>query len=265
MLVRGTDTIARMGGDEFAIVQAPLVRESDAETLAHRVIDSVGRPYEIDGHQVSIGASIGIAVGRYDVASPERLMRNADLALYQAKGGGRGTFRFFEPDMDAQMQARRAMENDLRKALAAGEFELYYQPAVNLASNEICGFEALIRWHHPEKGIVAPDAFISLSEEIGLIVPIGEWVIRDACATAAQWPGDLSVAVNISPTQFRHPGLVQVVMSALAASGLPPGRLELEITATAHLVHDEATLAILHQLRALGVRIAAISARGMPR
>jgi diguanylate cyclase (GGDEF)-like protein len=173
-LVRETDTIARMGGDEFALLQAPLVRASDAELLARRVIDAVSEPYEIDGHQVIIGASIGIALGPLDVASPERLMRNADLALYQAKGGGRGTFRVFEPEMDAQMQARWTMESELRKALAAGEFELYYQPAVSLASNEVCGFEALIRWNHPQKGIITPETFIPLAEEIGLIVPIGE-------------------------------------------------------------------------------------------
>jgi diguanylate cyclase (GGDEF)-like protein len=255
-LVRGTDTVARMGGDEFAIVQAPLVRRSDAEALALRVIDALSQPYEIDGHQVVIGVSIGIAVGPLDAASPERLMRNADLALYQAKGSGRGTSRFFEPAMDEQMQARRTLENDLRKALTGGQFELYYQPIVNLASDDISGFEGLIRWHHPEKGIVAPDAFIPLAEEIGLIVPIGEWAIRDACETAAKWPEDLKVAVNISSVQFRHPGLVQIVMSALGTSGLQPQRLELEITESAHLVDNQSTLAVLHQLRNLGVCIA---------
>jgi EAL domain-containing protein (putative c-di-GMP-specific phosphodiesterase class I) len=158
--------------------------------------------------------------------------------------------------MDAQMQARRVLENDLRKALSAGEFELYYQPIVNLASDDVCGFEALIRWNHPEKGLVGPDAFIPLAEEIGLIVPVGEWAIRDACRSAAGWPGDLKVAVNISSAQFRHPGLVQVVTEALATSGLPAARLELEITETAHLVDNQATLAVLHQLRGLGVCIA---------
>ncbi len=255
-LVRETDTVARMGGDEFAIVQAPLVRASDAETLARRVIEAVSQPYEIDGHQVVIGVSIGIAVGPLVAATPERLMRNADLALYEAKGGGRGTFRYFEPAMDAQMQARRTLESDLRKAMTAGEFELYYQPVVNLASNDISGFEALIRWNHPQQGLVKPDAFIPLAEEIGLIVPIGEWAIHDACVTAARWPSNLKVAVNISSAQFRHAGLVQVVMNALATSGLPPERLELEITETAHLVDNQSTLAVLHQLRKLGVCIA---------
>ena len=255
-LVRETDTVARMGGDEFAIVQAPLVRASDAETLARRVIEAVSQPYEIDGHQVVIGVSVGIAVGPLVAATPERLMRNADLALYEAKGGGRGTFRFFEPAMDAQMQARRTLESDLRKAMTAGEFELYYQPVVNLASNDISGFEALIRWNHPQQGLVKPDAFIPLAEEIGLIVPIGEWAIHDACVTAARWPSNLKVAVNISSAQFRHPGIVQVVMNALATSGLPAERLELEITETAHLVDNQSTLAVLHQLRKLGVCIA---------
>jgi diguanylate cyclase (GGDEF)-like protein len=255
-MVRESDTIARMGGDEFAIVQVGLSDASDATALAPRLIEALSEPYEIDGHQVIIGTSIGIAVGPVDGMGPDRLIRNADLALYRAKGEGRGTFRFFEPEMDAQMQARRAMEYDLRKALAAGEFELHYQPVVNLASNEITGFEALIRWRHPEKGTIPPASFIPLAEEIGLIVPVGEWAIREACNTAARWPDDISVAVNISPAQLRHPGLVQVVLDALAASGLRAGRLELEITETALLVDSEATLAMLHQLRDLGVRIA---------
>jgi diguanylate cyclase (GGDEF)-like protein len=255
MLVRETDTIARMGGDEFAIVQAPLVQASDAQALGLRIIEAVSQPYEIDGQHIMIGASIGIALSPLDAASPERLMRNADLALYQAKGAGRGTFRVFEPEMDAQMQARRALESDLRKALAEGQFELHYQPVVNLASNEINGFEALIRWHHPEKGMIPPSGFIPPAEEIGLIVSIGEWVVREACATAARWPENITIAVNISPAQIRNPGLVQLVMSALAASGLSPGRLELEITETAILTDRETSIAILRQIQELGVRV----------
>ena len=189
-------------------------------------------------------------------ASTDRLLRNADLALYRAKGDGRGTFRFFEPAMDLQMQTRRLMEQDMRKALPAGEFELYYQPVVHLASNKVTGFEALIRWNHPTQGMVAPAAFIPLAEDIGFIVPMGEWVIRQACATAARWPDDLHVAVNISAVQFRNPGLMQVIVGALAASGLQPTRLEIEITETVLLQNKESTLAVLHQLRALGVRIA---------
>jgi diguanylate cyclase (GGDEF)-like protein len=255
-LVRETDTIARMGGDEFVVVQAPITDPAEATSLAQRIIALLSEPYEIDGHRVVIGASIGIAVGPGDGLRPDRLLRNADIALYRAKGDRRGTFRFFEPAMDQQMQTRRVMEQDLREALPAGEFELYYQPLVNLASNEISGFEALIRWNHPKQGMVASDVFIPLAEEIGFIVPLGEWVIRQACATAAQWPGDICVAVNISAVQFRNPGLMQVIVGALAASGLPPTRLEIEITETVLLQNRETTLAVLHQLRALGIRIA---------
>jgi diguanylate cyclase (GGDEF)-like protein len=255
-LVRETDTVARMGGDEFAILQVAVASPADATSLAHRLIKEVSEPYEIDGHQVVIGTSVGIAVGPSEGTSSGALMRNADLALYRAKGDGRGTFRFFEPGMDAQMQARRTLEYDLRKALAAGQFEMHYQPVVNLAEDEISGFEALIRWRHPEKGLVSPEKFIPLAEEIGLIVPIGEWTIREACAAAARWPDHLRIAVNLSPAQFRSPGLVQVVVGALATSGLRPGRLELEITETALLADSNGTLATLHQLRELGVRIA---------
>jgi diguanylate cyclase (GGDEF)-like protein len=255
-LVRDGDTIARMGGDEFAIVQVALGDPADATALAQRIIGSMSESFDIDGHQVVIGASIGIAIGPGDGTSPDELLRNADLALYRAKGDGRGTFQFFESGMDLQMQARRIMEQDLRKAIAGGEFELYYQPAVDLASNVISSFEALIRWNHPEKGMVSPGAFIPLAEETGLIVPIGEWVIRQACATAAQWSQNFIVAINISAIQFRNPGLIQVIIGALAASGLPGSRLEIEITETVLLEDKETTLAILHQLRELGVRIA---------
>ena len=255
-LVRDTDTIARMGGDEFVIVQAPITDSAEATWLAQRIIASMSEPFDLDGHQAMIGASIGIAVGPSDGLSPDKLLRNADLALYRAKGDGRGTFRFFEPAMGLQMQTRRVMEQELRRALPAGEFELYYQPVVNLASNEIGGFEALIRWNHPKHGLIAPAAFIPLAEEIGFIIPMGEWVIREACATAARWPGDLRVAVNISAAQFRNTGLLQVIVGALAASGLSPTRLEIEITETVLLQNREITLAVLHQLRALGIRIA---------
>ena len=255
-LVRGADTVARMGGDEFAILQQAISQPADASTLARRVIDAVSLPYEIDDHQVVIGASVGIAVGPSDGTSPDQLVRNADLALYRAKGDGRGMFCFFEAHMDAAMQERRAMECDMRKGLAAGEFELFYQPVVNLASNRISGCEALIRWRHPEKGLVPPSAFIPLSEELGFIIQLGDWVIRQACATAARWPDDVKIAVNLSPVQFRSAGLMQTVVGALAASGLAPGRLELEITETILLEDSETTLATLYALRELGVRIA---------
>ncbi|HMH60360.1 MAG TPA: EAL domain-containing protein [Bradyrhizobium sp.] len=255
-LVRETDTIARMGGDEFVIVQSAIADPADATSLAQRVIRLMSEPYDLDGQQAVIGASIGIAVGPGDGSSADKLLRNADLALYRAKGDGRGTFRFFEPAMDLQMQTRRIMEQELRKALPAGEFELYYQPVVNLVSNEISGFEALLRWNHPTQGMIAPVTFIPLAEEIGFIVPLGEWVIRQACAAAARWPGDLRVAVNISAVQFRNAGLMQVIVGALANSGLDPTRLEIEITETVLLENKETTLDVLHQLRALGVRIA---------
>jgi diguanylate cyclase (GGDEF)-like protein len=255
-LVRETDTIARMGGDEFVVVQVPITDPAESTSLAQRIIASMSEPFDLDGHQAVIGASIGIAVGPSDGLRPDELLRNADLALYRAKGDGRGTFRFFEAAMDLQMQTRRIMERDLRKALPSGQFELYYEPVVNLASGDISGFEALIRWNHPEQGVVAPASFIPLAEETGLIVPVGEWVIRQACATAAQWPSDLSVAVNISAAQFRNPGLMQVIVGALATSGLQPTRLEIEITETVLLQNRETTLAVLHQLRELGIRIA---------
>ncbi len=255
-LVRETDTIARMGGDEFVVVHAPINDPAEATSLAQRIIALISEPFDLDGHQATIGASVGIAVGPPDGVRPDQLLRNADLALYRAKGDGRGTFRFFEPAMDLQMQTRRIMERDLRKALPAGEFELHYQPVVNLASGDISGFEALIRWNHPDKGMISPAAFIPLAEETGFIVPIGEWVIRQACATAAKWPGDLSVAVNISAAQFRSCGLMQVIVGALATSGLHPARLEIEITETVLLQNRDTTLAILRQLRELGIRIA---------
>jgi diguanylate cyclase (GGDEF)-like protein len=255
-LVRPTDTIARMGGDEFTIVQAPIADAGQATSLAQSIVDLLSEPFDIDGHQVVIGASVGIAIGPGDGLNSDNLLRNADLALYRAKGDGRGTFRFFEPAMDLQMQTRRIMEQEMRRALPAGEFELYYQPVVNLATSDISGFEALIRWNHPDKGLIAPASFIPLAEEIGFIVPLGEWVIRQACATAALWPDNFRIAVNVSAAQFRSPRLVQVIVTALANSGLRPTQLEIEITETVLLHQKETALAVLHQLRALGVRIA---------
>jgi diguanylate cyclase (GGDEF)-like protein len=255
-LARDTDTIARMGGDEFVIVQAPISDPTEATTLAQEIIAWISEPYDIDGQQAIVGTSIGIAVSPGDGDAPDKLLRNADLALYRAKGDGRGTFRFFESAMDEQMQARRIMELDLRKALPAGEFELYYQPVVNLESKEISGFEALIRWNHPEAGQIPPASFIPLAEEIGFIVPLGEWVIREACQAAARWPEHLNVAVNISAAQFRGTSLMTVIVNALATSGLHPTRLEIEITESVLLQDREATLAVLHRLRSLGIRIA---------
>jgi len=255
-LVRPGDTIARMGGDEFAILQAAAETPADATALAQRVIDTLSKAYDIDGHEVIIGTSVGIAMAPGDGASSEVLIRDADLSLYQAKDNGRGTFHFFEPAMAARMQARHALANDLRNALAEGQFRLYYQPMVRLDDNEIRGFEALIRWHHPRNGIVPPDTFIPLAEDTGLIMPLGEWTIREACSAAAKWPAEVRIAVNLSPAQFRSPRLPQLVVNALAASGLAPERLELEINEMALWEDTEAALEILYQLRGLGVRIA---------
>ena len=255
-LVRETDTIARMGGDEFVIVQAPIADPAEATTLAQQIIAWISEPYDIEDQKATVGTSIGIAVSPGDGDTPDKMLRHADLALYRAKSEGRSTFRFFEPAMNEQMQARRIMEQDLRKALLAGEFELYYQPVVNLESNEISGFEALIRWNHPDRGQVPPATFIPLAEEIGFIIPLGEWVIREACLAASRWPEHLNVAVNISAVQFRGSSLMTVIVNALAASGLHPTRLEIEITESVLLRDREATLSMLHQLRSLGIRIA---------
>ncbi len=255
-LVRAGDVVARLGGDEFAIVQGGIARPEDAKLLAERVIHAIAAPFDLGSHQVVIGATVGIALAPGDGSDPDRLMRNADMALYRAKADGRGTFCFFEAGMDARLQARRQMELDLRTALARSEYELFYQPLVNLVSGEVSGFEALLRWRHPLRGLVAPTDFIPVIEDIGLIVPVGEWVIGAACAEAAAWPGEVKVAVNLSPVQFRSQHLYRAVKEALDATGLPPRRLELEITESVLLQDTEATMTTLHELRGLGVRIA---------
>ncbi len=254
--LRPTDAAARLGGDEFAVIQSGVSCSEEAATLARRIVDLLGRAYVVEGHLINVGASVGVALAPADGTDPAVLVRNADLALYRAKLDGRGTFRFFEPEMDERVQARRKLELDLRRAAAAQEFELVYQPQMNLETDRLVGCEALIRWRHPSRGIVSPVEFIPLAEEIGLIVPIGEWVLRTACREAARWPGDITVAVNLSPAQFRGGKLVATVASALAASGLDPGRLELEITEGLLLNDSDANIATLHALRDLGLRIA---------
>ena len=254
--LRETDIVARLGGDEFAIVQVETEQPVSATALAQRILDVMGPPFEIDGHQVVIGTSVGIAIAPMDGAKSDQLLKNADMALYRAKADGRNAFHFFEAEMDAKMQARRSLELDLRKALVAGEFELFYQPQVNLEANEIIGFEALLRWNHPTRGCVLPDQFVGLAEETGLIVPIGEWVLRQACSQASTWPADIKVAINLSPVQFRNKSLVSTVIAAIAAARLAPDRLELEITEAVLLQSTADTIATLHQLRRLGVRIA---------
>ncbi|MGD0723074.1 MAG: EAL domain-containing protein [Roseiarcus sp.] len=254
--IRDSDTVARIGGDEFAIVQAAIADPQEARDLAQRLLDVLGEPYEIAGHHIDIGASIGIACAPRDDEEGGLLLRKADIALYRAKSEGRRGYRFFEPAMDEELQARRRLEVDIRKALREEEFEVYYQPLLDARTRQINSFEALVRWRYPYRGIVSPIEFIPLAEETGLIVPLGEWVLRAACREAARWPPDLRVTVNLSAAQFKSPGLVEVVAAALAAAGLSGRRLELEITESVLLCESKRTLEALHRLRAMGVRIA---------
>jgi diguanylate cyclase (GGDEF)-like protein len=250
------DTVARLGGDEFAIVQ--FCNDCDPSAvalLASHLVEQVSAPYEIAGHQLVIGVSIGISLAPEDGKNPDELLKKADLALYRAKEDGRGTYRFFETGMDARAQARRLLELDLRAALRREEFEVYYQPIRDVAKDVVVAFEALARWNHSLRGMISPVSFIPLAEETGLIVPIGEWVLRRACMDAARWPQDVCVAVNLSPVQFKNVNLVSSVKEALKASGLPAHRLELEITESVLLQNSEATLSVLHELRGFGVRI----------
>jgi len=252
--VRGSDTVARLGGDEFAIVQHG-ARPSDASELAARIIELMAQPFDVLGNQVVIGASVGIAIAPTDGREPDHLLRNADMALYRAKSGGRGSYHFFQAEMDAQMQERHALELDLRKAVANGEFEVHYQPIVEVARGDVRGFEALVRWKHAERGMISPAIFIPVAEEIGLIGALGEWVLKQACRDAAAWPDHVTVAVNLSAVQFRNPSLPLTIVAALGAAGLSAERLELEITESVLLQDDRAVIDMLHQIRALGVRI----------
>jgi diguanylate cyclase (GGDEF)-like protein len=253
--LRDSDTVARLGGDEFAIIQPFVEQPTGATSLASRIIDSLSAPYTIAGHEIVIGTSIGVAVAPDDGVTADQLLKSADLAMYRAKSDGRGVFRFFEPAMDAKMRARREMELELRSALANDEFVIFYQPLVDVSVGKVAGFEALLRWNSPERGLVPPNEFISLAEEIGLIVPIGTWVLKQACAEAAKWPDQIKIAINLSPVQFKSDRLVLDIVAALGASGLSPQRLELEITESVLLHETETTLAILRQIKALGVSI----------
>jgi diguanylate cyclase (GGDEF)-like protein len=250
-----TDVIARLGGDEFAIVQTAKEQPQGAAALASRLIDVIGEPCIVDSHQLLAGASIGIAVRALDELDLDDLLRSADLAMYRAKSDGRGVYRFFEPEMDARVQARRLLETELRRALLNKSFELHYQPIFNLARGRITGLEALLRWQHPWRGLVPPAEFIALAEEIGLIIPLGEWVLQQACTEAARWPEDVFVSVNLSPVQFKYDGLTKAVSQALDAAGLPPNRLELEITESVLLDKTDSNVATLNELRDLGVRV----------
>ena len=249
------DTVARLGGDEFAVVQIGRSEEAAARALAGRLVEVISAPYEIDDHQIVIGVSIGISLSPQDGSNPDELLKNADLALYRAKADGRGTYRFFETGMDARAQARRLLEMDMRAALQRDEFQPYYQPIRDVASDRVVAFEALLRWNHPQRGLISPLNFIPLAEETGLIVQLGEFVLHRACADAATWPDDIGVAVNLSPVQFKNPNLIASVTEALEKSGLAARRLELEITESVLLQNSEATLTTLHDLRAMGVRI----------
>jgi diguanylate cyclase (GGDEF)-like protein len=254
--IRDSDTIARLGGDEFAIIMTAVDDPRAAVALAKRIRESITQPYHLDGHQLLTDISIGISLAPVDAGEPDLILKNADMALYGAKADGRGTYRFFEPEMDARMKVRRELEMDLRKALANAEFELHYQPLVNLETNAVTGFEALLRWQHPVRGLISPADFIPIAEEIGIIVPVGEWVLRQACQEAVSWPGDVKVAVNLSPVQLKNKNFVELVINVLANSGLPADRLQLEITETVLMQNTFNTLATLQKLRALGVQIA---------
>ncbi|WP_426410351.1 bifunctional diguanylate cyclase/phosphodiesterase [Bradyrhizobium ganzhouense] len=254
--VSGNDLVARLGGDEFAIVKAGTCDQAELATLAEQILASLRTPVDCKGQEIASDASIGIAIAPDHGDDLEDLLKRADLAMYAAKSEGRGTFRIFVSEYDAKARQRRQLELDLRQALARGEFEVHYQPLVDLSANVVTGCEALLRWSHPERGMVSPADFIPVAEDTGLISEIGEWVLKQACTEAASWPGDIHIAVNVSPVQFRSKTLALKVAAALAESGLAPGRLELEITETVLIRDDEEALTILQQLRELGVRIA---------
>ena len=253
--VRGSDIVARFAGDEFVILQYPLGHPKEAAALAERLVAAVAEPFQISGHEVVIGASIGIALAPRDGTDADLLLKNADMALYRAKSDGRRAWRFFEHGMDVMAQARRNLQLDLRNALGSNAFKIHYQPLLNLHSNRITTCEALLRWPHPLRGAISPAEFIPVAEEMGLIVDIGAYVLREACMECAKWPGDIGVAVNMSPIQFRTGNVAEVVREALAAAQLPASRLEIEITESVFLNDTELTRHWLQELQEMGVRI----------
>jgi len=256
-LLRETDVLARLGGDEFAVIQSGETdQRAAASALADRIIDIVSAPFDIDGNEVNIGTSIGIALAPEHGTNPDNILKMADMALYSAKAAGRNGYRFFDPDMGAAADARLAMETELRRAIQQNELLLYYQPIIDTKTRRICSAEALIRWQHPTKGLITPDAFIPLAEDTGVISQIGVWVLNTACADAARWPANVKVAVNLSPVQFRKMNLSDVVMNALATAGLPPERLEVEITETALIESASECLPALHRFKNAGIAIA---------
>ncbi|MGC2782190.1 MAG: EAL domain-containing protein [Bradyrhizobium sp.] len=250
------DLVARLGGDEFAVLLTTVADRDEVIVAVKEILDAIRKPYRCLGHQLSTDASVGIALAPQDGTECEQLTKNADLAMYAAKAGGRRTFRFFVAAMDESARARLQLQQDLRRAIAEGQFELHYQPLLGFSDNSVTGCEALLRWRHPERGWVPPLDFIPLAEDTGLINEIGDWVLRTACAEAVSWPGDIRIAVNVSPVQLKSPTMALRIASALAASGLAPGRLEVEITEAVLISDDDVALDILHQLHAMGVRIA---------
>ncbi len=253
--IRDIDTVARLSGDEFAIIQSSIDGPADAGALAIRIREAIRAPIDLDGHHVVVDISIGISIAPDDGMELDDLLKTADMALYEAKNTGRGTYCFYEKDMNERMQIRGRLEQDLRRALANGEFELFYQPIVNLKDNRISAFEALLRWRHPERGMVSPGEFIPVAEEMGLIIPLGEWVLRTACAEAATWPSEINVSVNVSSLQLTNKNLISVVVSAIAAARIPANRLEIEITESVFVERTFANVSTLKQLHEFGVRL----------
>jgi len=248
------DTVARLGGDEFAILHPASPLAKDETALARELVQRISKPYDIGGNRLTVTASIGVSSSGEACADSDRMLRNSDVALYRAKESGRNAFRFYDPSMDHHLEEKRAKELAVRNALARGEFEVHYQPFVSVINERICGLEALLRWRHPERGLLPPAEFIPVAEEAGFIGTLGEWVLRKACEDAAGWPVYIGLAVNISPSQC-NAALTQTIMSALAMSRLSPGQLELEITESALLQDSSTTVSVLHQLRGLGVKI----------
>ncbi|MCW5647381.1 MAG: EAL domain-containing protein [Sphingopyxis sp.] len=255
-IVGDKEMVSRLGGDEFKIILPDIEDRGKLGDLAADIIASLSQPYSVDGSRCIIGASVGVAIAPFDGMNSDDLVRNADLALYAAKGNGRGRFAFYSSELHQAAEVRRALEEDLRDALARGEMELQYQPVVQGKTNMVTGVEALVRWTHPERGVISPGVFIPIAEETNLIWPLGEWVLRQACEDAARWPGDMRVAVNVSPIQFANPDLPRVVAKALAATGLSPDRLELEITESVFLGDSTDTAKMFKALKGLGVRLA---------
>ncbi|MFZ1170286.1 MAG: EAL domain-containing protein [Bradyrhizobium sp.] len=255
--VRETDVLARLGGDEFAIIQEDAPNQHEAAiALALRIVDAISRPFDLNGNRASLGVSIGIVLAPEHEADPEGLLKRADLALYDAKANGRNDYRFFGNELLEVADTQRTAENELRDAIERKEFELHYQPVVDAKSRMLCGVEALVRWRHPGKGLIGPDKFVPLAESTGLIAPLGEWILRQACADAVSWPAHVKLAINISAIQFKKDNLFEIILATLVETGFAPGRLELEITETSLLENQEAHLTTIRQLKNLGISMA---------